>query len=102
MTLIEAGHMVNNPHPSHFAANSLQHPRCESIFVTKVTQVGQEPVVCVFQLYEDTQEYLLMVFISWKQYYSKLVQTLYPGNPIVVEFYLCAYHVFSPLPFWSK
>ena len=76
--------MVNNPHPSHFAADGLQHPGRESIFVTKVNQAGQEPVVCVFQFYKDAQEHLLMIFISRKQYYSKLVQTLYPSNPIVV------------------
>jgi len=99
MILIEAGHMVNNPHPSHFAADGLQHPGRKSIFLTKVSQAAQEPVVCVFQFYEDAQENLLMVPISRKQHYSKLVQALYPGNPIAVEIDFCACHVFSPLPF---
>ena len=99
---IEPGHVINNPHPSHFAADSLQHPGRKSIFLTKVNQAAQEPVVCVFQFYEDAQEHLLMVFISRKQYYSKLIQALYPGNFVAVEIDFCAYHVFSPLPFWSK
>jgi len=43
MSLVETGHMVNNTHTPHLAANSLQHTVTEVIPITEVLERAETP-----------------------------------------------------------
>jgi hypothetical protein len=64
MSLIEAGYMVNDPHPSNFTADGLQHAGSKSILIAKGYKRGYELLRGIFEFDENCQEHPLVVLIA--------------------------------------
>ena len=99
---IESGNVVNQSHPAHLGAHGLKHTGTEPVLVAKWAKGEKKLVLGVFELDENGQEDLLVIFVPREQEACQLIQSLNTGNLIGVELNLCSRHILSPYPFPAK
>ena len=66
--LVQPGNMLKESHANSFTSHGLQHPRRETILITKRLKVRDEHFLGVFDLDEDRQEDFLVVPVPRKEH----------------------------------
>ena len=99
MFRVESGDVVNKAHATHLASDCLQDAFGEIVFLAEVVQARHVLSGSVLELYEDSQEYPLMVSVAREQQPGQLLHILNAGNLVGVEFDLGAWRFFHPCLF---
>jgi hypothetical protein len=91
--------MVNESHPAHFAADRLEPPRRDPIFVTEGLKGSKKLLGRILELDKDSQESLLVTPVPREEQPGKLIHSLDSGYLVAVEFDLGAWHISHPYLF---
>jgi len=102
MGLVEAADVINEPHPSHFRADRLQHPGSELVFIAEWLEERQELPFRILEFNEDSQKYLLVLPIPEKQQTCHLIESSKSTNLVGVKLDLCARDPSHPTLFVSN
>ena len=96
---VESGDVIYQSHTTHLTPGCLHSAFGEIVFLAEVVQAWQELPGSVLELYEDSQEYPLVVSVSREQQPGQLLHILDAGNLVGVEFDLGACRFFHPCLF---
>ncbi|KMY65629.1 hypothetical protein AAU61_21195 [Desulfocarbo indianensis] len=67
MLWVESGDVINQTHATHLASDCLQDAFGKIVFLAEMVQARHVLSGSVFELYEDSQEYPLMVSVAREQ-----------------------------------
>lgn len=96
---VESGDVIDQAHATHLASDCLQGAFGKTVFLTEVVQARHVLSGSVFEIYEDSQEYPLVVSVAREQQLGQLLHILNAGNLVGVEFDLGAWRFFHPCLF---